>query len=361
MLKTENRGLCRMKTVYEMRLQARNKNMKKRTREPIQIALGVDQTGATQNQGSRFRPLPVARAWRTKGAPREIHLQVLHPGTRTPFWAAQFDRLALLGVIADVELGDRCPRVLVDAVLGLPFDITSQNHLQGDLRAALRDAGQFFVRRQREGLSHRGRLAAEAYFEGLLKSLPGTQGVPTREAERLAGANSVFLSRPYQKNVQTGTFRIWVELARWLDEETSHQDVCFPHHDPSTFISPQKWRVEESWPSLLWRTLLGVKVRSPKELGGALKSLEKSRKIRFFCDSENLEFCATHPDHADALVLALGGILLPESQQQGPPGEGWITGLVKAEGAHAKLEAQSPFEHEGSNHEHSSKANQTRE
>jgi hypothetical protein len=247
----------------------------------------------------------------------------------------RFDSASLSCVFSDLEVGDIAPRVLVDAVLGLPRDITSQNHKHADFRSSLRDALLFFKDHLKNGEIARGRGAAEAYFQGVLRAWSGnaqggSSGLPAREAERLAGANSVFLTRPYQKNVQTGTYRIWIELAQWLAKE-GMQAVHFPHHDPSAPLPVSQWSVEESWPSLLWRTLFGCRTRKPAEFGNELKRLEKKLSLRLVCSSEDLDFCAKHPDHADALILALGGILLPRSKSEGLKGEGWITGLKKIE------------------------------
>ncbi len=122
-------------------------------------------------------------------------------------------------------------RVLVDAVLGLPAAITAQIQRSGaSLAGWFEQARVHHERRLGLGLLARGRDPAEDFFAALLKRA-GVSGVPTRECERLSGANSVFIPRPYQKNVQTGTYRIWVELGAAIHRG---EQFSFPHHDGET-------------------------------------------------------------------------------------------------------------------------------
>jgi len=297
------------------------------------LCLGVDQTGAVARGGLTWKKLPAARAYLDQ---RGIQVQVLNPHSGAPFELDSFSTAGLMKVI-QTEGPSRIEqtRVLVDCVLGLPASITTQIPLPPPLsptaeplRWALKAAAQHHRDCLRKGVPARGRPAAEAFFLELFRQ-SGLEEIPERACEKKAGANSVFRARPYQKNVQTGTYRIWVELGLELLSEQGALDLQFPHHEDSVGIS-RKISVEESWPSLLWREFLGFPSRQPKALSGALQKVAKNTGVFIHCAEADLQWCAEHPDHADALVLALAGFFLPSATPDLiPSGEGWITGLAK--------------------------------
>ena len=295
--------------------------------------MGVDQTGAVARGGAAWRPLPTAIA--VEGDSGLVHLFASERTAASfrPLSLASFSRTEVLGSLARVAVEpsrNARIRVLVDCVLGLPSVMTSQNRKPLPLRAALLQAVEYFASLEREGMPSRGRGPAEEFFARILRE-SGQSGIPTRLCERLAGANSVFKSRPYQKNVQTGTYRIWVELGQEL---LANRSFIFPHHeaDRPLDLGQPKLLIEESWPSLLWKTLLGAKAREPARLDELLRELSERIQKKLVCSHRDLEICATHPDQADALVLALGGLLLPQWDGEIPIAqEGWITGLALPE------------------------------
>jgi len=244
------------------------------------------------------------------------------------------NREALLSLpgVREVRVGNPI-RVLVDAVLGLPLDITTQIQKPGGNMADWFEQALAHHER-RLGLKRpaRGRDPAEDFFATLLKRA-GVGGVPTRECERLAGANSVFVPRPYQKNVQTGTYRIWVELGAALK---GGDQFSFPHHGEMAdaglggHSEGPRISIEESWPSLLWKRLLQAPHREPGNLQALLRDFGIRESFDIKVAESCLAHCVLHPDHADALVLALAGVILPSNSGEIPTaGEGWITGLAR--------------------------------
>jgi hypothetical protein len=157
---------------------------------------------------------------------------------------------------------------------------------------------------------------AETFF---LKYLTVRGELPRRKCELLAGANSIFQLRPYQRNIQTGTFRIWKDLGlegrAWLNlwpfERAPREDW------PWMF---------EAFPSLFWREIFGCRSRAPSRVR---KTIQERITIRC-ADWKRIE---QNADLADAAVLAAGacllqndgrlfGKILPQMRR-----EGWILGL----------------------------------
>src|SRR5690606_15146623 len=80
-------------------------------------------------------------------------------------------------------------------------------------------------------------------------------------------ANSVFQSRPYQKNIQTGTYRIWKDLTsggptRWAN--------IWPFETERSELLDAPW-IFEGFPSLLWREVLGLPTRDLSRLRSAVE------------------------------------------------------------------------------------------
>ncbi len=194
--------------------------------------------------------------------------------------------------------------IAVDVVLGLP-----QSHPQSWRSAMAKAARQ----------DRLGRDAAEKFFEELAKDLPpGDSG--HRRVDRKVGAMSVFQAKPYQRNVQTGTYRIWRDLGR----------------DPDWFTAPEIEKratgvpLYEAYPSFIWQTLLGFRRRSPEFLSSWLRS-QRSLKLKWSASHQRLVEKST--DHADAFVVALAlreayaNGNLPDSCECHP--EGWILGVPR--------------------------------
>lgn len=170
-----------------------------------------------------------------------------------------------------------------------------------------------------------GRTSAEQFFDEILR---GGKTIPTRLCEELARANSVFRSRPFQKNIQTGTYRLWRDLA--TDPHFRDWRI-WPYSKTQS-----KFTLFEGYPSLMWRQVGGVNSRAPEKLGRILKHYG----VR--TTPEQLRAIRANSDLADAAMLALGGWVLWQKNQLFEPfqgffesdefrrracTEGWIAGL----------------------------------
>jgi hypothetical protein len=238
--------------------------------------LGIDQTGAVNARGSPH-PLPAC----------------LLNGDK-------FDFFELKSFSPEVQnLINKKFSIVLDCVLGLPKGLSLS------WRQAL------------HLLEHElkyGREAAEFFFDRI-----GGGKVHYREVEILAKSNSLFRSRPYQKNIQTGTYRFWVEMAKsqnwfrapWLTGEAERPGVP----------------LYEGYPTLLWRRLFGAPSRDRFQLK---EWTEKRYRLKW--KPGQRQWIEKDPNFADALVLALAGRELLDRTVPIANSEGWILGVPTAEG-----------------------------
>ncbi len=273
--------------------------------------VGVDQTGAVSASG-KTKALPCAVLFRRKN----IWQLVLTEEKGTPLTTPNFSSQALSDLLRScgTRLGPDTA-ILADCVMGLPWrswKLTGEK--AGDLRAVLR--------RSADGTAY-GRAASEAFFSRWSE----TQ-VTSRECEKLCGSNSVFLTKPYQKNIQTGTYRIWRDIALAGDVD----DFSFWPFDAHKRKFP--W-VFEGYPSFYWKHCFGFKKREPQSFE---KVLLKAREYGLVIEAPPVGFLADYPDHADAAVLCLAGLILQTRKVLLEPYsgfglsaparvEGWIAGV----------------------------------
>lgn len=283
------------------------------------IFIGVDQTGAALPGGLRAQPLPCAilvdrgRSW-------ELKLLWLPSLTRAALEQAFIETLD--DTVGGLKL-DSSVTILADCVLGL------ETHVFRALTGAARNQADALWGLMKETLKRQeppffGRAIAEEFFAELLKrSGHAGPGLPRRQCELAARANSVFASRPFQKNIQTGTYRMWRDLAsdgtRWFS--------LWP------FESARDSRpvMLEAFPSLAWREALGLKTRDRTKFREAVQTAVALARVRLkFDDWSKLERDA---DLADAATLALAGAIwarngkLADAPKKLVRGEGWIAGL----------------------------------
>lgn len=237
------------------------------------IYIGIDQVGAVNSKGQP-RPLP---ACRLRGSQFEF---------------VQLKEFTQAGV---KELtGHESASIVLDCVLGLPMSLGLDWR---DTLKLLRSERRF------------GRAAAEEFFERI-----GGGHIWYRQVERLAKANSLFRSRPFQKNIQTGTYRFWVEMAR----------------DPDWFAVPwlpnekkSDFKIYEGYPRLLWKRLFDQKTRKPTQLVAMT-----SEKFGLNWTPQQVRLIEKDHNFADALVLALAGRkLLKKNENLKVNMEGWILGV----------------------------------
>jgi hypothetical protein len=279
---------------------------------PFQVFIGVDQTGAQTHGGLRARPLPCAVV-----AGDRLVVTALGSGARLMLSSFTPDEVSRVLVSAgfDGAFSGRTALV-VDSVFGLAPEVFvgGRRELWNLFRLAASDT------RSRKGF---GLKAAARFYSGLLKQSSSRRKIPIRRCEVLSGANSIFNTRPYQKNIQCGTYRVWRDLGSHGDEWVKIWNFARVH-DYGRGSRP--WMFE-GYPSLFWREVFGFRTRKPRELVRVL-----SRD--FVVSSKDALVIAEFPDWADAAVLAAGSSLLQkrgyfkrEKFAKWRRIEGWILGL----------------------------------
>lgn len=266
------------------------------------IFLGIDQTGALKKPGGDPKPLPAS--W----------IIVEEDEARLEVSMLESLRWSTLSKLSSSKAAKI--EILADCVFGLPRGTRRQSVFKDELRAA----AEF---RRLHGL---GRSAAELFFKERYHSVyeaaermkPNSLQFPQRECEVRAAANSVFRSRPYQKNIQTGSFRIWAELG--ADLEAADDWFSLWAHEPL-----KKVPLGEGYPSHSWKVVTGFSKREPDLVFKFLTSKFKSLKLP--SSHQQKSFTA---DQADAVVLAVhlwssGGFRKKKVHPKA--GEGWIFGL----------------------------------
>lgn len=281
--------------------------------------LGIDQTGATDSKGTP-KPLPVALVQKTSSGWKLTFSQ--KDGSRLEL--PQVTRENVLKLLMDhAHFGRDLSRtgLVMDSVFGLPAK--NWPYSQGgseNLFSLFQKASAFSF----QGKAY-GRDAAEAFFKEFLgKNHKGD--LLRRQCELESGANSVFLTRPFQRNIGCGTFRIWKELGA-APEKWFH---VWGFEEPALHLQDGPW-IFEAYPSLFWKKLLTLPSRQPELLVRWLKT--ESPWQRDFKASQ-LALLMEDPDLCDSVVLAIGARLLQERSEMWKipdipalDKEGWILGL----------------------------------
>lgn len=284
--------------------------------------LGVDQTGATDTKG-KPRPLPVALIFQS-GA--KWKLVFSRAGKRLEISRVTREELQIFfSELPYPDLNLSTTALIMDSVFGLPESSWPRSrqavaHGSEGLFQLFQKAASFEYAGK-----HFGRDTAEAFF-GQFLSEKNSRSMPQRLCETASGANSVFRTKPFQRNIGCGTFRIWKDLGsapqKWFHIWGFDQPTSQPRKGPWIF---------EAYPTLFWKKILGFPSRSPLSLPGWLQT--KAPKNLIF-DAQELSRLSEDPDLCDSVVLALGAWILqsrgeiwevpsfPSLQK-----EGWILGL----------------------------------
>jgi hypothetical protein len=237
--------------------------------------VGIDQTGAVDRLGQP-KPLPTC---------------LLEENKLSVFYTQQFSS----------ELLKLNPKLIcVDCVIGLPKSINTP------LRHAMKLASL------QEGY---GRAAAQLFFDLLASGKKHN-----RQVEFDIGANSVFTVHPFQKNIQTGTFRLWKEMALFSGW------FYFPAIPGEKKMREKKIPVVEGYPSYYWKTFFKQPHRKPELIIDLLKAHKPKLKIT----SHDQKWLLKDPNLADAAVLALAAQNHQDEINRKSHAEGWIIG-VKSE------------------------------
>jgi hypothetical protein len=239
--------------------------------------IGIDQTGAVD----------------ARGRPKKLPVAVILDNTIEFTYIDSLSSTSISALTGGHS--SRKAEIALDCVLGLPRP----------LKIKLRDA----IHRTRL-VEKFGRAPASQFF----RKLGGGRNFP-RKIERIAKANSVFRELPYQKNIQTGTFRFWKELA--IDPDW----YCLPHVET---VRKGLVPIFEAYPSHSWRSFLGSSKREPLHLDKWMRNagiellLPRDWKARIRKD----------PNLADAAVIAMHLHSYSErALRRSPDTEGWILGF----------------------------------
>lgn len=242
------------------------------------IFLGVDQTGAVDSKG-KPRPLPACSIVGT-----EISF----------FYLPEFSKKQIFDHLKPTK--NQNVEICLDCVIGLPKELNMS--WRQALRQISADSGY-------------GRAAAKTYFD-----LLGRGQIYRRKVEIECGANSVFKEKPFQKNIQTGTFRFWKDIS--VSEHDFH--APFLKERPKNRSLP----IYEGYPSLSWKLIFGTKNRTPD----LLPSLLKEHFPELSVSSPHKALLKKDVNLADAFVLAMTLKLLYSTHflNCGNLHEGWILG-----------------------------------
>lgn len=219
------------------------------------VYVGVDQTGAvTRKQVPRPLPACLIRG-------RKVSFHYLNSFSRT-----EFEK-----IIPDISVAR--PLICVDCVFGLPQKLS---HSWLKVMQLIKKSDGY------------GRKPAENFF----KQLGGGQ-ILRRKIEIALGGNSVFQEKPFQKNIQTGSYRIWKDISQ------KSEDFYLPALELRK--SHRQLTIVEGYPTYSWKILFAVSKRSPSQL----HSLVKQHRLTLNWNPKLQKAVAKDPNLADAFILAL--------------------------------------------------------
>lgn len=240
------------------------------------VILGVDQTGALDSN-KRPRPLPCALIYL-----RNNSWQLLTKDSgENPLSLSCFDSTHITELVSKYLVTSKSENyyVIVDVVIGLPQEfLTLNNSVEEQLKDYMRKTVQ---------VDAWGLEAGKEFFNRILIENSESCNPSKRQVELALGANSVFTPYPFQKNVQTGTFRVWKEMAL-----SDFDDLSFGHFSKNK----AKISVIEGYPTLAFKKLMGTKRSNPKEWPSDLE--------KFFPNIKK-KTSDLNQDHLDALLLAI--------------------------------------------------------
>lgn len=283
------------------------------------IVIGMDQCGAKGRRIDQAKPLPIVILILGEAGIWQTHLGYLDElsSSNKPLTLSRLDfdlisKLCQSSVLA-LDGAKVCGPIIVamDCVLGLPKSVYSALVRSGKLNGKsyqkdLQELMHFALARTQKSIAQGkhgyGFQLSLEFFDALLEPSGHTRQkhqAPRRGVEKVLCAQSLFSPYPFQRNIQTGTFRIWSDLAYNLS--------CGRKFDiwPFTALSKDTKQILlcEAYPSYFWKKDFKQKSRHAPALIETIKD-----GLDFPVDIDLEQLSRLGADHLDALVNALGVI-----------------------------------------------------
>lgn len=284
------------------------------TKEPrFTTIVGVDQTGQKGTRPGTAKRLPACILTQIDDAHWQFRAEKISALSRDIVRDLQAD--------AEPTGASQGTAIVVDCVIGLPATHWPSRPSADAL---------WTIMRQTHNFAGFGLDAASAFFR-TIDRLESPGGL--RRCEEITDAQSVFVSTPVQRNIQTGTFRIWKDLtasgkSRWL--------YLWPFEQPTVRAKHPVW-LFEVYPSLIWRALFDGTRRDTTRLPAIIKQFGELG-ITVKVSRKDIGLLIKDTDLADAAVSALGALKLQQENRLWEPDrrfrrisiarrEGWLIGL----------------------------------
>ncbi|MFW7377250.1 MAG: hypothetical protein ACOH5I_00400 [Oligoflexus sp.] len=274
----------------------------------INFIMGIDQTGAQHpRRAQAAKPLPIALVFRQKDYWKVTVSQSDRP---QPLQLNRINYDSLLHLQKSLQEREGPLIVAIDCVLGMPEAVTcppSWGQGRSLMLKLFLEATHYHHKLKDSGEASYGLTVSRDFFRKLQfgdnenKNLPVGR-LPQRWVESLLKANSVFRERPFQKNIQSGTFRIWAELG-----SSNHLDrIHMWPFDDIQRCQAGDIMLMECYPSHLWRADWGINRRNPMLL---IERILNESNLPIQISEIDRQILENSIDHCDALVNALGFLL----------------------------------------------------
>lgn len=280
------------------------------------IFCGIDQTGAFNSQTMKAKDLPLAIIHHPQG--KVPKLFCFDEVKQKPLGISSFDSSRLLDACCHTNNGSKQTFLVgVDCVLGLPEIVHASLLKKGwfcgaDIKSHLHECFRLAFEHSQCLSEQRkpfmGRQVAQTFFDDMKnaadidgKTDDDDRAFPRRLCEQRLGAQSLFRTKPYQRNIQTGSFRFWVELGRMIrNGERFHVGPFISEKASEQSLSPGI-HLLEVYPSLYWRSDWSLRKRDPLKLLNLLRQQENRIDLSDLFTNHN----QLTNDHYDAIVSVL--------------------------------------------------------
>ena len=279
----------------------------------FQCFIGIDQTGAISKNGINAKPLPVSLLFVNKNQKWEI---IVSNELFLDYFSPECIKKLFQKYCNHIHLNKTF--IAIDSVFGVPHrkDLKNTKSIRSYYKQAINHSHNnlFSI--------NFGRNVAEDFFK--LSKWYENSNLPKRLVESIAKANSLFSARPYQKNVQTGSYRTWVELGQyWKDD-----DYFLWPFDIITDVD--KAIIAEIYPSYFWKNYFDSSTRGKLNLSKIIDIMDENIIYSSQIDQLN-------EDHQDAVIASLGAYKSIDNNSYCYPyeyvedsirnREGWILGV----------------------------------